>query len=96
MQLNTNPLVSIIIPCHNLEGYIETCLNSCLLQSYKDIEIVVVNDGSTDASKAIVEAYARQDKRIRGIHKPNEGVALARRTGVLEATGAYVFFFGWG
>lgn len=92
MQLNSNPKVSIIIPCYNLEGYIETSLNSCLLQSYQNIEILVVNDGSTDASKSIVDAYARMDKRIRVIHKPNEGVALARRTGILEASGAYVFF----
>jgi glycosyltransferase involved in cell wall biosynthesis len=92
MQLDTNPKVTIIIPCYNLEGYIEACLNSCILQTYQNLEIVVVNDGSTDDSKAIVDAYASMDKRIRPIHKPNEGVALARRTGIVEASGDYVFF----
>lgn len=92
MQLNTNPKVSIIIPCYNLEGYIESCLNSCLLQTYQNIEIVVVNDGSMDNSKTIVDSYARLDNRIHPIHIPNEGVALARRAGILEASGNFIFF----
>ena len=92
MQLNSNPLVSVVIPCYNLVGYIDTCLNSCMVQTYRNIEIVVVNDGSSDGSKAIIDAYARMDSRIRPVHKSNEGVALARRTGILVATGAYLFF----
>ncbi len=92
MQLNTHPKVSIVIPCYNLEGYIDSCLNSCMVQTYQNIEILVVNDGSTDESKAIIDAYARLDSRIRPIHKANEGVALARRTGILAASGTYLFF----
>lgn len=92
MLLNPNLLVSIIIPCFNLEGYIETCLNGCMVQTYENLEILVVNDGSTDGSKAIIDAYACIDSRIRPIHKSNEGVALARRAGILEAAGDYVFF----
>lgn len=92
MQQNSHPKVSIIIPCYNLEGYIDTCLNSCMVQSYQNIEVLVVNDGSSDGSKAIVDAYARRDGRIRPIHKSNEGVALARRTGILEASGEFLFF----
>ncbi len=92
MPLNNNPKVSIIIPCYNLEGYIDTCLNGCMVQTYQNLEILVVNDGSTDGSKAIIDAYTRLDARIRPIHKNNEGVALARRTGILEADGEYIFF----
>ena len=89
---NVKPLVSIIIPCYNLQGYIETCINSCLVQSYNNIEIVVVNDGSTDATKGIIENYAFIDQRIILIHKNNEGVAQARRYGILAASGDYLLF----
>lgn len=92
MPLNPNPKVSIIIPCYNLEGYINTCLHSCMVQMYQNIEILVVNDGSTDGSSAILDTYSRLDSRIRLVSKANEGVALARRTGILEATGEYFFF----
>jgi glycosyltransferase involved in cell wall biosynthesis len=92
MRPNTNPKVSIIIPCYNLVGYIDTCLNSCMVQTYQNIEILVVNDGSSDGSKEIVDAYAKLDNRIRPIHKHNEGLSLARRTGIFEAAGDYLFF----
>jgi glycosyltransferase involved in cell wall biosynthesis len=92
MQHKINPKVSVIIPCYNLGGYIDACLDSCMVQTYRNIEIVVVNDGSTDGTAAILDAYAQLDSRIRPIHKINEGVALARRTGIMEASGDFLFF----
>ena len=90
--MNNNPLVSIIIPCYNLEGYIEPCLNSCILQTYKNIEIIVLNDGSHDRTKEIIDYYAGIDKRFIIIHKENEGVAKTRKTGVEKSSGKFIFF----
>lgn len=85
-------LVSIIIPAFNIEEYIGRCLNSCLSQTYYNIEIIVVNDGSTDKTKDIIEDYLTQDPRIISINKQNEGVNLARKIGVENAKGEYIFF----
>jgi len=88
----SQPLISIIIPCYNVSGYLESCLNSCILQTYKNLEIIVLNDGSIDNTKEIVNYYASFDKRIIPVHKENEGVAKTRKTGIEKATGDYIFF----
>ena len=76
------PLLSIIIPAFNIEQYISRCLDSLINQSYKNIEIIVVNDGSTDSTGDIIDSYVKKDNRIKVIHKNNEGVSIARNTGI--------------
>ena len=84
------PLVSIIVPIYNAEKYLEKCLDSIRNQTLKDIEIICVNDGSTDASLSILESYAKRDSRIKIISKENAGLVAARKTGVAEAKGKYI------
>ena len=83
--------ISVIVPVYNLESYIADCLQSIIEQDFADMEIIVVNDGSTDGTLAVVEGFAKQDERIFVINKSNGGVASARNTGVRAATGKYVF-----
>jgi len=83
------PVVSIIIPTYNAEKYVKRCLDSVFLQQYDDIEVIVINDGSTDKSKNILEEYHRD---IRIIHQKNMGPSAARNTGILNARGEYVAF----
>ena len=87
-----NPLVSIIIPCYNLSGYLEACLSSCMLQSYKNIEIIIINDGSIDNTKEIIDFHKQIDNRIISINKNNEGVVNARKTGINNSKGEYITF----
>ena len=87
-----NEKISIIIPAYNIQNYLGATLDSVLAQSYQNLEIIVVNDGSRDHTAAILDAYAAKDNRIRAIHKENGGVTSARLRGVVEATGAYIGF----
>lgn len=84
--------VSIIVPIYNVEKYLANCLESLLQQTHKQIEIILINDGSKDNSLDICKAYAQKDPRIKLIDKVNEGVAIARNTGLTHATGDYVAF----
>lgn len=84
--------ISIIIPAYNVENYIVRTVDSVIAQSYKNLEIIVVNDGSTDATAQILDRLAAQDERIRVIHKENGGVTGARLRGVAEATGEWIGF----
>lgn len=84
--------VSIIVPVYNAEKYISECIESILKQSYKDFELILVDDGSTDKSSVICEEYANKDSRIRYIYKKNGGVSSARNTGITAATGKYIAF----
>lgn len=86
------PLVSIIIPVYNVEAYLEKCLSSVSAQTEKNIEIIVVDDGSTDGSGAICDAFAKKDSRAIVIHKENEGCSVARNTGIAIARGKYLYF----
>lgn len=86
------PLVSIIIPVYNAEPYIRRCLDSAARQTYKNIELIVVDDGSTDASAAICDEYAQSDKRIKVIHKANGGLVSARKAGIIQAAGQYTAY----
>lgn len=85
-------MVSIIIPVYNAEKYLGYCINSVVSQTYRNIEVILVNDGSTDGSLEICENYARIDQRVHIITVPNAGVSNARNTGVDAATGEYVQF----
>lgn len=87
-----NCLVSVIIPIYNQEKYVGKCLRSICNQTYSNLEVICVNDGSTDDSLRIITKYAEEDQRIRIISKENEGVALARRDGLKIARGEYVTF----
>ncbi|MDO5292482.1 MAG: glycosyltransferase family 2 protein [bacterium] len=85
--------LSIIIPVYNVAGYLETCLSSIKKQTWKDFEVIIVDDGSTDESPAICDCFCKEDNRFRVIHKKNEGVSKARNTGIDVATGKYFLFF---
>lgn len=91
--MNNKPLVSVIITLYNTENYIEEALNSILNQDYKNLEIIVVNDGSTDGGAAIVEAAAKHDNRIKIFHKDNGGQCEASNYGFLKSSGEYIKFF---
>lgn len=85
-------MISIIFPVYNVAGYLEASLKSCINQTYQDIEIVAVNDGSTDKSLDILMRYAEQDSRIKIVNQNNQGVAKARSIGVQKASGDFVTF----
>lgn len=87
-----NPLVSIIVPVYNVETYLDVCLQSLQKQTYKNIEILLVDDGSTDSSGNICEKYKTLDSRIKLIHQQNQGLSGARNTGLENATGEYLMF----
>lgn len=85
-------MVSIIIPVYNVEQYLAICVDSILMQSYYDFEILLINDGSTDNSPKICDSLAYKDSRIKVFHKSNGGLSDARNYGLLNATGDYVIF----
>jgi glycosyltransferase involved in cell wall biosynthesis len=87
-----NPKVSIIVPVYNAEKYLRRCLDSLVEQDLSDIEIIVVNDGSSDSSIKILEEYRHEDNRIKIIHKTNEGVSSARNIGIELAKGEFIGF----
>lgn len=86
------PEVSIIVPVYNVEKYLEKCIESIIYQSFEDWELILVDDGSPDNSGAICDRMAAADKRIRVIHKNNEGVSKARNVGIENAQGEYLCF----
>lgn len=90
--MTSDALVSIIVPVYNVEKYIQRCLDSLLVQTYKRIEILLVNDGSTDHSLAICERNAEKDDRIRVYTKPNGGLSDARNFGILKSEGEWLSF----
>lgn len=87
-----NSLISIIVPVYKVEFWLPKCIKSLLKQTYKSLEILLIDDGSPDACPKICDKFARKDKRVRVIHKKNGGVSSARNRGIEEATGEYVFF----
>lgn len=84
--------LSIIIPVYNAEKVISNCIHSILVQNYDNIELLLINDGSTDHSGAICEQFAQQDSRIRVVHQKNQGVSAARNHGIQLAEGDFLFF----
>ncbi|WP_299362313.1 glycosyltransferase, partial [uncultured Parabacteroides sp.] len=84
--------ISIIVPIYNVEQYLQKTIESCINQTLKELEVILVDDGSKDASGKVVDDFAKKDNRIKVIHKQNEGVTIARNTGLTVATGKYIFF----
>ena len=83
MQINMGiELISVVIPIYNTEKYLDDCIKSVMNQSYKNLDIILVNDGSTDKSKSICEKWQQQDDRIRLINQINMGAAMAKNTGL--------------
>lgn len=87
-----NTLLSIIVPVYNVELYIRKCLDSILNQTFREYELILVDDGSTDQSGAICDEYALKDNRIVVIHKENEGQSTARNCGIKASSGKYITF----
>lgn len=86
------PLVSIIVPIYNVERYLDRCVQSILNQTYKNLEIILVNDGSPDGCGAMCDDYTRQDSRVAAIHQDNGGVSKARNAGLEAMTGHWILF----
>lgn len=86
------PKFSIIIPVYNVEKYLDRCILSCINQTYKDFEIILINDGSKDNSGGICDKYAKKDSRIKVIHQENAGVSTARNVGLKNTSGEYIIF----
>lgn len=84
--------VSVVVPVYNAEAYLEECIDSILGQTLTDIEVIAVDDGSTDGSAAILKKYAERDKRLKVVMQENAGVSTARNNGIREAKGEYVSF----
>lgn len=87
---NTQPLVSVIVPIYNVEKYLRQCITSILNQTLKNLEIILINDGSTDSSSDIIKEYASEDSRIIVVDKPNSGYGHSMNIGLSKATGKYV------
>lgn len=85
-------MISVIVPVYNVQTYLPQCLDSILSQTYQELEVILVNDGSTDSSGRICNIYAEKDPRIRVVHKANGGVVSARQKGVELASGEYIIF----
>lgn len=91
-NINCMPLISIIIPVYNLENTLSKCLNSVINQTYTNMEIIIINDGSTDNSEKICIEFTKEDKRIHYLYQTNKGVSFARNVGLYQATGDYITF----
>ena len=87
-----NDLISIVVPIYNVEKYLKRCIDSIINQTYKNIEIILVDDGSTDKGPSICDSYKKKDKRIKVIHKKNGGISDARNEGIKITTGSYLMF----
>lgn len=92
IDLSNDLKVSVIVPIFNAEKYLDSCIQSVLRQTYRNWELILVDDGSKDRSGAIADEYQQADKRIRVIHTPNAGVSSARNQGIELATGNYIAF----
>lgn len=87
-----NPLISVIVPIYNVEKYIADCISSIITQSYKNLELILVDDGSTDNSYAICESFCKKDRRIRLTTVNRGGVSKARNIGIEKSKGEYLLF----
>ena len=89
---NVKPRISIVVPIYKVEQYLDKCVNSLINQTYKEIEIILVDDGSPDRCPEMCDKYAQEDTRIKVIHKVNGGLSDARNYGLKESLGDYVLF----
>ncbi len=85
-------LISVIVPIYNIENYVSKCLDSIINQTYRDLEIILVDDGSTDSSGQICDRYANLDSRIKVIHQENSGLSLARNIGIAASSGELIAY----
>lgn len=90
--INVTDKVTVIVPVYNVSSFLSKCIESICGQEYPFLEIILVDDGSTDESGKICDSYAEKDTRIKVIHKQNQGVSLARNTGLDVATGQWICF----
>ena len=88
----STPLFSVIIPVYKVEDYLAECVDSVINQTYRNLEIILVDDGSPDGCGAMCDAYAAQDKRVRVLHKENGGLSSARNAGLEVMTGEWLLF----
>lgn len=86
------PVISVIVPIYNVEKYLPRCIESILNQSFKEFELILVDDGSSDNSGKICDIYAEKDERVKVIHKENGGVSSARNVGIKAVNGEYIGF----
>ena len=91
-SVKTSPTISVIVPVYNAEKYLHRCIDSVLAQTYKDFELLLIDDGSKDSSGTICDEYAAQDARVKVFHKENGGVSSARNVGLDHAQGEWVTF----
>ena len=85
-------LISVVVPVYNVKQYLDDCMHSIVNQTYENIEIILVDDGSTDGSGELCEEWKGKDSRIRVIHQENGGLSAARNTGIEHAKGSYIAF----
>ena len=90
--MNRDILISVIVPAYNVEEWISRCLDSILNQSHSNLEVIAVDDGSTDKTPQILDQYALEDRRFRVIHQSNSGLIRVHERGIAEAKGQYVGF----
>ncbi|MBP5364987.1 MAG: glycosyltransferase [Bacteroidales bacterium] len=90
--MERTPLVSIVVACYNVEKYVARCIDSLLAQTYKNIEIVLVDDGSVDGTSTICDKYAKEKSNIKVVHQINQGQSVAKNVGVANARGEYLTF----
>lgn len=92
MIMGWNPLISVVIPVYNTKKYLRRCMESVVNQTYRNLEIICIDDGSTDGSGAMLDAYAARDERVRVVHQENRGLVASRKAGVALASGDYVSY----
>lgn len=90
--MNMNPLISIILPIHNIQSYLPRCMGSLFGQTYRNLELILVDDGSCEECAQLCDQYADADSRVKVYHKPNGGLSDARNYGFLQASGEYIGF----
>lgn len=88
----SNPLISVVIPVYNTAPYLEKCLDSVVKQTYQNLQVIIINDGSTDNSAEICQKFTNKDNRIEFINKQNEGVSIARNIGIEKSKGEWIYF----
>lgn len=92
MENKKNILISVVVPVYNVEKYLNRCIDSILIQTYDNIEVLLIDDGSTDGSAKICDKYMKKDKRVTVFHKKNSGLSDARNVGIKRAKGIYITF----
>lgn len=93
MSIQGNPLVTVVVPIYNVEKYLDACIESVVGQTYRNLEVILVDDGATDSCPEKCDAWAARDGRIKVVHKRNQGLGMARNSGLEAASGKYICFF---